>query len=186
MNKTLYKVWRQLTADKKRFGLMLSLAAVGLLLWGRLILLEKVPRIATADPDATEQTDAPALPPRPERPQVTVELPEDLAVNLFALRPDRYRLIPVAEEGEGEVQLGDPIDDEWDRREALLDEARGMTLQGVVQGHQPFALIDGVRVHVGDSVGGFVLIELDFRQRLVKLRSESFEDLVVNLRMSDG
>ncbi len=186
MNKKLYKVWRQMTADKKRFGVMLSLAAVGLLLWGRLILLEKVPRIATADPDAAEQADGPAAAPPRELPTVAVDLPEELSLNLFALRPDRYNRIPEPEEGEGEVQLGDPIDDEWERREALLDEARGMTLQGVIQGHQPFALIDDVRVHVGDSVGGFVLIELDFRQRLVKLRSESFEDLVVILRMSDG
>lgn len=186
MNKQLNRLWRQMTADKKRFGIMLSLVAVGLLLWGRLILLEKVPRIATADPDPPAAAPGEDTPTVRALPTVAVDLPESLALNPFALRPDRYKPIPVEDSGEEPVQP-DPSDaDELDRREALLDEARGMVLQGVLQGASPSAVIDGVRVHVGDAVGGYTVIELDPRQRQVKLRSQDFPDLVVNLRMSNG
>lgn len=41
-------------------GVVASVLVLGLLLWGRLILLERVPRIATADPDATQQPEAAA------------------------------------------------------------------------------------------------------------------------------
>lgn len=186
MNKKLNRLWRQMTADKKRFGIMLSLVCVGLLLWGRLILLEKVPRIATADPDTAEQAEQPPVRAARDRPTVAVDLPQALALDLFALRPDRYNPISDPESGEPGVQSVDPDADEWERREALMDEARGMALQGVFRGSQPFAVIDGLRVHVGDAVGGFELIELDDRQRLAKLRSTLFQDLVVILRMSDG
>jgi len=186
MNKKLNRLWRQMTADKKRFGIMLSLVAVGLLLWGRLILLEEVPRVATADPDAA--TADPAPPPSPVRPlpTVAVDLPDGLALNPFALRPDRYKPLPVEDSGEGPVQPDPDHADELDRREALLDEARGMVLQGVIQASSPFAVIDGVRVYAGDTVAGFIVIELDPRERKVKLQSEAFPDLVVNLRMSNG
>lgn len=186
MNKQLNRIWRQMTADKKRFGIMLSLVCVGLLLWGRLILLEKVPRVATADPDETEQVETEAPRAVPQRPTVAVDLPETLSLDLFAFRPDRYNPILDPESGEEGLQTVDPGADEWEQREALMDEARGMALQGVFRGSQPFAVIDGVRVYIGDTVGGFELIELSDRERYAKLRSESFVDLVVILRMSDG
>ena len=187
MNKKLYRLWRQMTADKKRFGVMATLMAVGLLLWARLILLQDVPRVATADPDPGEQQPAqgPAAAGQ-ERPTVEVWIPDQLALDLFALRPDRYNPNPDFNTSGPNVQADDPRADDWLRRESLLDEARGMTLQGIIQDARPFAVIDGVRVYVGDTVGGFVLIALDDRQRLVKLQSQSIQDLVVNLRMSDG
>lgn len=186
MNKKLNRLWRQVTADKKRFGIMLALVAVGLLLWGRLILLEEVPRVATADPDANEADTTPPPPAARALPTVAVDLPDALALNPFALRPDRYKPLPVEETGEEPVQPDLAYADELDRREALLDEARGMVLQGVIQASTPFAVIDGVRVYVGDTVAGFIVIELDPRERKVKLQSEAFPDLVVNLRMSNG
>ena len=48
MQDQLRQAWRQLTADKKKLGLMVGLMAVGLLLWGRL-MLKQVPQVATAD-----------------------------------------------------------------------------------------------------------------------------------------
>ena len=47
MQEQLQRAWRQLTADKKKLGLMVGLMAVGLLLWGRL-MLKQVPQVATA------------------------------------------------------------------------------------------------------------------------------------------
>ena len=186
MNKKLNRIWRQVTADKKRFGMMVALVAVGLLLWGRLILLEKVPRVATADPDSAETETDPSPSEVRELPTVAVDLPSGLTLNPFALRPDRYKPVPVEETGEEAVQPDRAHADELDRREALLDHARELTLQGVIQAASPFAVIDGVRVYVGDTVGKFTVIELDPSQLKVKLRSQEFPDLVVNLRMSNG
>lgn len=51
----LEQLWRQVRGNRARLGVVVSVLAIGLLLWGRLILLERVPRIATADPDKTQQ-----------------------------------------------------------------------------------------------------------------------------------
>jgi len=51
----LEQLWRQVRGNSARLGVVASVLVLGLLLWGRLILLERVPRIATADPDATQQ-----------------------------------------------------------------------------------------------------------------------------------
>ncbi|MFI4859733.1 MAG: hypothetical protein ACIAXF_03515 [Phycisphaerales bacterium JB063] len=187
MNKQLNRMWRQMTADKKRFGIMCVCLAAGLLLWGRLILLEKVPRIATADPELVEpQAEAPPARPARERPAVAIDLPDTLAMDLFELRPNRYKPISDPTLGEDEVQEDQGPTDEWLQREALKDAARELTLDGVIRGEPSFAIINGVRVYVGGRIHGFVLTGLSYQQRKVRLTSELFEDLVVILKMSDG
>ena len=52
MKVKLQRVWIQATADKRKFGLLCAVAAVGLLLWGRLILTSNVPRTVVAEPSA--------------------------------------------------------------------------------------------------------------------------------------
>ena len=186
MNKKLNRFWRQMTADKKRFGVMCACLAAGLLLWGRLILLEKVPRIATADPEQTEQAQPATTRQVPDRPTVALGLPDTLALDLFELRPNRYKPINDPTLGEGEVQEDEGPTDEWLQREALKDAARAMTLDGVVRGEPSFAIINGVRVYVGGRIDGFVLTGLSQQERKARLTSEMYEDLVIILRMSDG
>ena len=186
MNKKLNRLWRQITADKKRFGIMLSLVCVGLLLWGRLILLEDVPRVATAEPDTEEQTEQPPARAVRDRPRVALDLPDALAMDLFELRPNRYTLIEVTDLEDEGLESGHGPTDEWLVREALMDDARQMTLQGVVRSDPPFAIIDEVRVYIGDTHEGFVLTGLNYHERKARLRSETFEDLVVILRISNG
>ncbi|XAM01090.1 hypothetical protein OT109_06815 [Phycisphaeraceae bacterium D3-23] len=187
MNKKLNRLWRQMTADKKRFGIMCACLAAGLLLWGRLILLEKVPRVATADdPEQAEQAEPTPTRAVPERPTVAIDLPDTLAMDLFELRPNRYTPIKDPTLGEDEVQEDNGPTDEWLQREALKEAAREMTLDGVVRGERPFAIINGVRVYVGQRIDGFVLTGLSYQERKARLNCEQFEDLVVILRMSDG
>ncbi|MEM1353980.1 MAG: hypothetical protein AAGC44_05095 [Planctomycetota bacterium] len=55
--KRFEQLWRQVRSNRARTGVLVSVAALGLLLWGRLILLERVPRIATADPEQAETSN---------------------------------------------------------------------------------------------------------------------------------
>ena len=53
MSAGLNKAMRRLTADKKKLSILLALAGVGLLLWGRLLMQQRVPRTAMAEPRVT-------------------------------------------------------------------------------------------------------------------------------------
>ncbi len=45
------RLWIQLTADRKRFTILCTMLAIGLLLWGRIIVTSNMPRTAVADPN---------------------------------------------------------------------------------------------------------------------------------------
>ena len=49
MKRKLKRIWQQVTADKKRFGMFCSLLLVALLLWARIIVIARPPRTAVAD-----------------------------------------------------------------------------------------------------------------------------------------
>jgi hypothetical protein len=53
MSPTLQRFWVQLTADRRRFGVLCAVMAVGLLLWARLIIVSNMPRTAVATPVVT-------------------------------------------------------------------------------------------------------------------------------------
>ena len=46
----LQRMWVQITADRKRFGVLCGAVLVGLLLWSRLIVVSNLPRTAIAEP----------------------------------------------------------------------------------------------------------------------------------------
>lgn len=176
MKKKLNRAWRQITADKKKFGILVTMMAVGLLLWGRLMLLEDVPKIATADPgaagqagaespetpgDQTEQA-APVLPPLPS---VEVALSEDLTLDLFAFRHNRYKPLPSEDVRHTGVQLSELTAEE--RKQELVELARSLRLQSVIQGKSPAIVINGEVLRVGDSVEGFELVS--FNERSARL-----------------
>lgn len=185
MKQKINRAWRQVTADKKKFGILVTMMAVGLLLWGRLILLEDVPKIATADPNATAQTDGttpdgqvlqvtptgPVLPPLQE---VSVTLSEDLPLNLFAFRHNRYKPLPDEESGSNSAQLTGSTDDE--RKRELVELARSLRLQSVIQGDSPAIVINGEVLRVGDSIEGFELVS--FNKRTAKLTREGLTFLL--------
>ena len=184
MKTKLNRMWRQATADKKKFGVLVTMVAIGLLLWGRLILLEDVPKIATADdpnnpaqtaqtPDgqATEAGDsAPVMPPLPS---VEVALSEDLTLNLFAFRHNRYKPLP-SEESEGNgAQLSGLTDDE--RKRELVELARSLRLQSVIQGNSPATVINGEVLRVGDSIEGFELVSFNDRSAILTREGLKFK-----------
>lgn len=185
MKKKLNRMWRQVTADKKKFGILCTMMAVGLLLWGRLILLEDVPKIATADPNETAQTDGTddepishkgpeAMQTLPPLEAVSTTLSEDLTLNLFAFRHNHYKPLPSENHEDTEVQRTGPMDD--DRRQELVEMARSLRLQSVIHGKSPAIMINGEVLRVGDSVEGFELIS--FNERSAKLTREGLTFLL--------
>lgn len=174
MKRSLYRFWRQVTADKKKFGILCTVAAVGLLLWGRLILLEDVPRIATADPNTPAQqtgeaSTAAAMPAKmlPPLPEVRVKLSDDLAMDLFAFRHNRYKLLPPSDTGDTDLQPGQTGDDVEERKRELMELARGLRLQSVIQGLRPAIMINGQLLRVGDSIEGFEVVSFNNRSAYV-------------------
>jgi len=170
MKKKMSRMWRQVTADKKKFGILVTMLAVGLLLWGRLILLQDVPKIATADPDAPAQTSGqtpdsggesaePEVSVLPPLPRVEVDLSEGLTLDLFAFRHNRYKPLPVEDSGDDRLQSGELTDDE--RKRELVELARSLRLQSVIQGASPAIVINGEVLRVGDSIEGFELVSFN-------------------------
>lgn len=185
MKKKLNRMWRQATADKKKFGLLVTMLAVGLLLWGRLILLQDVPKIATADPNASGQADganpdgapltAPeAVPTLPPLAEVRTTLSEDLTIDLFSFRHNHYKPLPSENLGQSAVQSPGVMDDE--RKQELVEMARSLRLQSVIHGKAPAIMINGEVLRVGDSVEGFELIS--FNERSAKLTREGLTFLL--------
>ena len=176
MKKKLRRIWRQVTADKKKFGILVTFVAVGLLLWGRLILLEDVPRHATADPAENTQavTTAAATPaaatataPPPDMgalPEVRTELSDRLSLNLFAFRYDRYNPVPVPETPRIDIEDPQLSDDVEVRRRELQERLEVLHLQSVIQGGpRPLIVINGRLFRVGDSIDGFEIVSFNDR-----------------------
>ena len=185
MKKKLNRMWRQVTADKKKFGMLVTMMAVGLLLWGRLILLEDVPKIATADdptaptqaeqsPDGQAQQSMNTSPILPTLPSVEVALSEGLTLNLFAFRHNRYKPLPIEDSvGHGVQSTGNAADD---RKRELVELARSLRLQSVIQGNSPAIVINGEVLRVGDSIEGFEIVS--FNERSVRLTRDGLTFLL--------
>ena len=50
MSVLLRRLWIQITADRRRFGVFCALVALGFLLWARIIVISNIPKDAVADP----------------------------------------------------------------------------------------------------------------------------------------
>jgi hypothetical protein len=183
MKTKINRMWRQVTADKKKFGILVTMVAVGLLLWGRLILLEDVPKIATADPNVAAQTgqtpetsgqevveSAPVLPPLPS---VEVALSEDLTLDLFTFRHNRYKPLPSEESAGNGAQLDGLTAEE--RKRELVELARSLRLQSVIQGKSPAIVINGEVLRVGDSIEEFELVSFNERSAILTREGLKFK-----------
>jgi len=175
---------RQLFADKRKLGLMVSLLAVALLLWGRL-LIKDVPRSAVAEPDKEVAADtsspadqSPESTDKAERRVVRIRKFAPAGRELFAFDPDRY---PRAERPKPKVdpspKSGSDRTDEQDKREvarmAVYSAARGLTLQSTLLGSPNRAMINGVLLEPGEKILGFELKTV--RNRQVTLARDGIE-----------
>ena len=58
MSVKLRRLWVQVTADRRRAGILGAMLTLGMLLWARIIVISNVPKMAVADPDAQNQIDS--------------------------------------------------------------------------------------------------------------------------------
>lgn len=180
MNDLLKRLWQHISADRKKLGLMLALVAVGLLLWGRL-LLRQVPRSAVAAPSPAAAT-ASAPGKKAARPVeveplrvVEVAVPETLARDLFSLNDELYEKIERPERVVvPKPEKSDPVRTDEDIEAQIRGEMNAalgsMHLEGTVGGSTPRAVISGQIVAPGEQINGFVVkvirnreVELEYR-----------------------
>jgi len=185
MRDHLNQLIRQLTADKKKLSIMLFALALGLLLWGRL-LLQGVPRTATAD-DPDKQAQAADNPPsnagvghraRKAAPVVHVDLPSSPGRDLFGIDPSRYRWPPEggrSDIGPKSAQVTPDVDP---RMAVVREQAMELRLESVVTGTRPRAYINGHLLAPGDEYEGFTLIQVSDRHVLLTKHG-----LIIRLRM---
>lgn len=159
MKQRFLRLWKQMTADKRRFSLAVSLALIGLLMWGRL-LLKKVPKTAIADPDAvaTSVEDSPAASRRAWR-TVEVELSDVCARDVFALEDGEYSKLP-----DTNVKPPPNLPDQKSEEEIKAELARrisALKVKSVLMAEKPQALINDRFHAVGDEpVPGFVITKI--------------------------
>ncbi|MEM1211496.1 MAG: hypothetical protein AAGI68_04275 [Planctomycetota bacterium] len=162
MNEKLQELIAKLTADKKKFGLMCLLIMVGLLLWGRLILLDRVPKTVQADPNQQADTQPEAKAP----PIVTVTyigtLPQEAARDPFSIPRDRY--IP-AQSPDNPGAFGNRGTVSTDELPADIEEVRGearaLRLEGVIHGVRPRVVMNGQMFKTGDTHRGFKILAIE-------------------------
>jgi hypothetical protein len=176
---------QQITADKKKLGFMLCALAIGLLLWGRL-LLQGVPRTATADDPDTDKQAIKNMDPETNkadtsfktRPVVHIDLPSSPGRDIFGIDPNRYRRTTGDRHddiGPKSTQVTPDVDP---RVDAVRQEAMGLSLESVVTGTRPRAYINGRLLAPGDEIDGFTLIQVTDRHVLLTKYS-----LIIRLRM---
>ena len=160
----------EITSDKKKLGLMLCALALGLLLWGRL-LLQGVPRTATADEQtasaqtSSDTTDGAAISAQSDKPLpvVHVDLPSIPGRDLFGMDPSRYRRTPGSGASNPIAKSGQFTPDEDPQIAAVREEAMELRLESVLTGMQPRAYINGHLLALGDEYEGFTLLKVTDR-----------------------
>lgn len=170
MKEQLSALLSQITADKKKLSVMICTLAIGLLLWGRL-LLQGVPRTATAgEQTVAAEVDAPdpvqpATTRTAKQPvvEVFVDLPGSPGRDPFGLLPNRYRPDAMAQGADSSAKSGQVTSDDDPRVDAVRREAGELRLESVVTGARPRAYISGRMLAPGDEIDGFTLVKVNDR-----------------------
>lgn len=185
MKQFIENLIHQATADKKKLGIMLCALALGLLLWGRL-LLQGVPRTATADDpaktaqkaDNNDPSDGKTLQNDKPLPVVHVDLPASPGRDPFGIDPSRYKRNPGASHRTSAAKSTQVTPDEDPKTAAVRQEAMELRLESVVTGTHPRAYINGRLLAPGDEYEGFKLIQVTDRHVLLTKYG-----LIIRLRM---
>lgn len=139
MNCTL--IWQRMTADRKRFGLLCALIAVGLLLWARIIVIERPQRTAVADSVVSIIEEAEAS---SDNNFVEIILDGEVTANPFEVDGDTFPQIAF-EPDNNEVASEDTFDSTEEDLVATL-------VLTAVMGEM--VMINGNVYHMGDVVAG--------------------------------
>lgn len=167
---------KRLNMSQKQLSLVAVLVALGLLLWGRL-LMQGVTRTATAEGGLSPIAQGPepqADNPLRERPRVEVRLRREIDRDLFAVPEDAYR--KVREISSPPVQKSPPQTSDEEIRAAQMREAlKRLRLESTVLGQRPLALISGRSVRPGEKIEGFTLLEVRSRSVILRMHGLTVE-----------
>ncbi|MEM1381886.1 MAG: hypothetical protein AAF911_02870 [Planctomycetota bacterium] len=156
-----------LKRDKKQTGMVLGLAAVGMLLWGRL-LLKQVPQTASADDKPAWLLEAEADVQAGPKQVVSLKKPPLLERDPFRLDPNRYSRALSEEDLVNGAKYEEGLTDEA-KRMAVVEAAAELELQSITQGEVPAAFINGRLIRIGGSINGFVLLTCDERSAVLEM-----------------
>ncbi len=180
MKEKLAAFWIRITLNRKQFGVLCSLVAIGLLLWARLIIASDMPKMAIADP-ADERPVVPEVSDKHERPVLQVKLDAVPRSDPFQIDEARFpRPTTTTENGrEPPKSPGGTVEDskrvEALKQRALQAGVNSMSLD-VVMLSASLVVIDGRRYPVGASVqareGEQRYVVAEVRQRSVVLEAE--------------
>ncbi|TVQ52511.1 MAG: hypothetical protein EA377_10120 [Phycisphaerales bacterium] len=198
MHPTLRRYWIQLTADRKKFGLLCAMVAVGMLLWARIVIISNVPRTATATnedeqveilntADSTLYTSASR-----EKSQVNIQLDRRPERDPFVIDPVFFPKpdIGAASSSNDDKSAANPVEDSESREARLmarLKEATGrLTLEAVMSGPPPMAIISGKAYRIGQTITTGTSQEYEFVLKEVSHRTVTldFEGRKFELRMT--
>lgn len=190
MNRLLKATWIRLTADRKKFGVMCGLLMVGMLLWGRLIIIQRIPRTGYADPakvaaaeeaakKALEQSGGEAL---AELPVVRITAPDSIRRDVFEI-PESMRTNRSEESASLDQNAPKSGTDSSEKtedpalvhRDRIRMEASSLRLESLIRGLNPMAIVNGSMLTVGAEINGFRLIEVRDRSIIVEKEGLAIE-----------
>ncbi len=141
MKTQLNRIWHRLTADRRQFGLFCTLCFVALLLWARIIVIERPPKTAVANPVTTSIVEAVES---SDKENVYVLLDQEITRNPFVVHQSVF---PVA---------GSSTDNIVNESGETEDEPFNHSLEGfeleAVMGE--IAMINGRVCRIGDVLAG--------------------------------
>lgn len=198
----LQRLWIQISSDKRRFGLLVGCLAVGLLLWGRIIVISKPPRRAIADDGTvvakdpkTAKTSAATESEKSielnDLETVYVRLADAPARDPFSINPEFFPKPNLGQESVQEAPKSSttPAEDAMQvilrRERELRSELERMKLGAVMKGSPIMAVIngrmysEGERVPFAGDIGRSFTVK-EIRSRSVMLECDGF---VFELRM---
>ncbi|MEM9420230.1 MAG: hypothetical protein AAGA25_14420 [Planctomycetota bacterium] len=152
--------------DKKQTGMVIGLLAVGMLLWGRLIL-KQAPQTASAGDKPAWLMEAEAEWESGPKEVVTLEKPPLLGRDPFILDPNRYKRTLSEEDLLSGAKFDEGLTDEA-KRMAVVEAAAELQLQSVTLGDVPAAFINGRLIRIGESINGFELLTCDERSAVLE------------------
>lgn len=184
----LRRLWIQLTADRKRFGVLCAVSVLGLLLWARLIVISDMPRQAIADdPTGSEPAEEPQERSEradPERETVEIALDAQPVRDPFAISSDHFpkpvqlSQLPGEEPKSEPEAVEDPEQVRLRLRARLQELSERLRLEAAMTGGG-LAVVNGEMHRVGDRIGieghegvQFELVEV--RSRSIVLTANGF------------
>ncbi len=186
----LRRLWIQITSDRKRFGLLCAMLALGLLLWGRIIVTSNVPRTAMAGEAGPGRGTTPLGPAtgasdKPLGPPVRVKLARQPRRDPFLVSAKHFpKPTPVELLTQDDPKSGGNATENTNRTdERLTEELRARVnrfrLEAVMQGR--LAVINGktYRLYswiqaVGNDAIRFRLLEVGQRSVVLEYEGRRF------------